>query len=67
MRMTRAWLALAAAFLISAPVAENALAARHHPAAAPGGHAAAAQKKAPAIDQSVLQAEVLLDRAGFSP
>src|SRR5205085_2615769 len=69
MRMTRAWLALAAAFLISTPLAENASAARHHhhAAAAPRGHPTAAQKKAPAIDQNVLQAEVLLDRAGFSP
>ena len=72
MRMTRAWLAIAAAFLISAPIAENASAARHHhAAAAPRSHATAAQKapqkKAPAIDQNVLQAEVLLDRAGFSP
>ena len=72
MRMTRAWLAIAAAFLISAPLAENASAARHHhAAAAPRSHATAAQKapqkKAPAIDQNVLQAEVLLDRAGFSP
>jgi lipoprotein-anchoring transpeptidase ErfK/SrfK len=70
--MTRAWLAIAAAFLISAPIAENASAARHHhAAAAPRSHATAAQKapqkKAPAIDQNVLQAEVLLDRAGFSP
>jgi lipoprotein-anchoring transpeptidase ErfK/SrfK len=72
MRMTRAWLAIAAAFLISAPLAENASAARHHhAAAAPRSHATAAQKapqkKAPAIDQNVLQAEVLLDRAGLSP
>ena len=72
MRMTRGWLAIAAAFLISAPIAENASAARHHhAAAAPRSHATAAQKapqkKAPAIDQNVLQAEVLLDRAGFSP
>jgi lipoprotein-anchoring transpeptidase ErfK/SrfK len=70
--MTRAWLAIAAAFLISAPLAENASAARHHhAAAAPRSHATAAQKapqkKAPAIDQNVLQAEVLLDRAGLSP
>jgi lipoprotein-anchoring transpeptidase ErfK/SrfK len=70
--MTRGWLAIAAAFLISAPIAENASAARHHhAAAAPRSHATAAQKapqkKAPAIDQNVLQAEVLLDRAGFSP
>lgn len=68
MRTTRAWLTIAVAFLISAPVAENASAARHHhAAAAPRSHATAAQKKAPAIDQNVLQAEVLLDRAGFSP
>src|SRR3954454_11299903 len=73
MRMTRAWLAIAAAFLISAPIAENASAARHHnhAAAAPRSHGMAAQKapqkKAPALDQNVLQAEVLLDRAGFSP
>jgi peptidoglycan hydrolase-like protein with peptidoglycan-binding domain len=71
--MTRAWLAIAAAFLISAPIAENASAARHHnhAAAAPRSHGMAAQKapqkKAPALDQNVLQAEVLLDRAGFSP
>jgi lipoprotein-anchoring transpeptidase ErfK/SrfK len=70
--MTRAWLAIAAAFLISAPIAENASAARHHhAAAAPRSHGTAAQKapqkKAPAIDQNVLQAEVLLDRAGLSP
>jgi lipoprotein-anchoring transpeptidase ErfK/SrfK len=70
--MTRGWLAIAAAFLISAPIAENASAARHHhAAAAPRSHATAAQKapqkKAPAIDQNVLQAEVLLDRAGLSP
>jgi lipoprotein-anchoring transpeptidase ErfK/SrfK len=68
MRTTRAWLTIAVAFLISAPVAENASAARHHhAAAAPRSHATTAQKKAPAIDQNVLQAEVLLDRAGFSP
>jgi len=73
MRLTRAWLAIAAAFLISAPIAENASAARHHnhAAATPRSHGMAAQKapqkKAPALDQNVLQAEVLLDRAGFSP
>src|SRR5207302_1287639 len=55
------------------PRAENASAARHHnhAAAAPRSHGMTAQKapqkKAPAIDQNVLQAEVLLDRAGFSP
>src|SRR5690242_7554865 len=72
MRMTRAWLAIAAAFLISAPIVENASAARHHhAAAAPRSHATAAKKaaqqKAPSIDQNVLKAEVLIDRAGFSP
>ena len=61
MRMTRAWLAIAAAFLISAPIAENASAARHHnhAAAAPHSHGMAAQKapqkKAPALDQNVLR------------
>jgi lipoprotein-anchoring transpeptidase ErfK/SrfK len=73
---------LAAAFLISTPIAETASAARHHHAAAASrGHMAAAHKqtaavpnkaqaaqnKMPALDQNVLQAEVLLDRAGFSP
>ena len=79
MRKTRAWLALAAAFLISTPIAETASAARHHHAAAASrGHMAAAHKqtpaaqkatqnKAPALDRNVLQTEVLLDRAGFSP
>jgi len=74
MQKTPIWLAAAAAFLISAPLAENASAARHHAATASHGHKAAthkptqaAQKKAPALDQNVLQAEVLLDRAGFSP
>lgn len=69
---TRIWLALFAALFVSAPTAESASAARHHHAAAVHKQAAAhkqtqAQQGAPAIDQNVLQAEVLLDRAGFSP
>jgi lipoprotein-anchoring transpeptidase ErfK/SrfK len=70
MRKTPIWLAVAA-FLASGPIAQSAWAGRHHHAAAaraPAAHKqATARKQTPAIDQNVLQAEVLLDRAGFSP
>ena len=73
MQKTRIWLGLAATSLVSASMAGNASAARHHHAAAAHKQIPMAQKqtqaqqRAPAINQNVLQAEVLLDRAGFSP
>src|SRR5262249_10479319 len=71
MRKAQAWLAFAAASLIFCAMAGSASAARHHHAAAVHKQAPAAQKqakqRAPAIDQNVLQAEVLLGRVGFSP
>jgi len=71
MQKTRIWLGLTAAFLVSGSMAGSASAARHHHAAAASKPAAQkqaqAQQRAPAINQNVLQAEVLLDRAGFSP
>ena len=70
MQKRRAWLALFAAILIFGPMAQSASAARHHHAAAAHKQTADAHKqtqRAPAINQNVLQAEVLLGRAGFSP
>ena len=67
MRNNGIWLALIAACLLSGPVT-GAFASRHYRVAAAVHHRApAAQKQTPAINQQVLQAEVLLDRAGFSP
>ena len=67
MRNNGIWLALVAACLVSGPVT-GASAARHHlTAAAAPHHAPVAEKRAPAINQQILQAEVLLDGAGFSP
>ena len=64
----RGLLLLTAALLVPAPIGATASAVRHHHATpVPRRTAPAVQKQTPAIDQNVLQAEVLLDRAGFSP
>jgi peptidoglycan hydrolase-like protein with peptidoglycan-binding domain len=64
----RLWLALLIAAAIAAVVSQPGWAARHrHPATHPHPQAAASHNQAPALNESVLQAEVLLARAGFSP
>jgi len=64
----RNWLALFAALVISGLVTQTAAGARHHhPAVRQQAQAAASPRQQPALNETVLQAEVLLARAGFSP
>src|SRR5437868_6433208 len=64
----RIWLALWVGIAVSAGVSEPGWAGRHHrPAAHPQAQASASRGQTPALNETVLQAEVLLARAGFSP
>ena len=68
MRKKYVWLTLVAALVVSGVISEPGWAARHHHPPATRPHAAAPQQsKQPALNETVLQAEVLLARAGFSP
>src|SRR3954453_5235558 len=64
----RIWLALFAALVISGPVTQTAAGARHHgPAAHPQAKSTASPRQQSPLNETVLQAEVLLARAEFSP
>jgi len=64
----RVWLSLLLAIAASGAMSEPGWAARHHrPAAHRHVQAPASHPQTPALNETVLKAEVLLARAGFSP